>query len=236
MPSFSLPLSVVALAASLLSGCKSSSPASEQQASTVRADSTHAAPPADTAFLRLADQGRVEGSASAPVWMIIASDFQCPYCRIWHDSTYATLVRDYVQPGKVRLAYINFPLPMHPNAVPAAEAAMCASAQGKFWEMHSALFVAQETWSSQSDARPTFEGLAQKVGVDVPAWKRCMDAHTTMPLVQVDVERTRQSGVKSTPSFMILRGNTVVKAIAGAQPTADFRAALDEALAAAGTR
>jgi protein-disulfide isomerase len=93
-----------------------------------------------------ADQARILGRPTAPVWVVEVSDFQCPYCKMWHDSTYETLKREYVNTGKVRLAYINFPLEKHRNAMPAAEAAMCAAAQGKFWEMHDALFDAQAKW------------------------------------------------------------------------------------------
>ena len=85
-----------------------------------------------------ADRGRIRGNPQAGLWIIEASDFQCPYCKMWHDSTYGSLVKDYVESGKVRLAYLNFPLSQHQNAMPAAEAAMCASVQDKFWPMHVA--------------------------------------------------------------------------------------------------
>lgn len=232
MPSFALLLPAATLAASLLAGCKPSAPGSEQAPAARTADSTKAAVATpDSALLARADAGRIQGAANAPVWIVIASDFECPYCRIWHDQSYAELLRDYVTPGKVRMAYINYPLPMHRHAVPAAEAAMCASAQGKFWEMHSAIFGAQERWSQLPDARATFDSLAAKVGANMPDWRRCMTSHATLPLVEADAERTRRAGIQSTPSFMILRGNEMVEGISGAQPTAQFRAALDKALA-----
>src|SRR5213079_1028197 len=81
-----------------------------------------------------ADQGRIAGSPNAGVWVIAASDFQCPFCKRWHDETYPLILRDYVQTGKIRLAYLNYPISSHTYAVPSAEAAMCASAQGKFWQ------------------------------------------------------------------------------------------------------
>lgn len=234
MPSLALALPLAALVASLVSGCKPTAPAGEQAPAARAAADTGRAAASDSATLARADEGRIQGPADAPVWMVIASDFQCPYCRIWHNDTYAALVRDYVAPGKVRIAYINYPLPMHQHAVPAAEAAMCASVQGKFWPMHSAIFETQEQWSALPDARPAFEAAAVKTGLSMPEWRRCMDAHLTLPLVQADAERTRQSGIQSTPSFMILRGSTMERAIAGALPTAEFRAALDQALAKAG--
>ena len=235
MPSLSLLLPVATLAASLLAGCKPSTPGAEQAPATRAADSTKATAAAtpDSALLARADAGRIQGPVDAPVWLVVASDFECPYCRIWHDQSYAELVRDYVAPGKVRMAYINYPLPMHKHAVPAAEAAMCASAQGKFWEMHSAIFEAQERWNELPDAHAAFDSAATKVGVNMADWRRCMTSHATLPLIEADAERTRRSGIQSTPSFMILRGNEMVEGIAGAQPTAQFRAALDKALAGA---
>ena len=78
--------------------------------------------------------------------MILSSDFQCPYCKMWHDSADMTIRREYIDNGKVRLAFINYPIGSHQNAIPATEYAMCAAAQNKFWEMHDALFAAQEKW------------------------------------------------------------------------------------------
>src|SRR5687767_5403414 len=80
----------------------------------------------------IADRSRIQGSPTAPVWMIVVSDFQCPFCRTWHDSTYETLRREYVETGKIRMAYVHLPLSMHRHATITAEASMCAGVQGKF--------------------------------------------------------------------------------------------------------
>src|SRR3954452_15584930 len=98
--------------------------------------------PTDSNITR-ADLARIQGSPTAPLWVIEVSDFQCPYCKQWHDQTYNTFLNQYVKTGKVRLAYVNFPLQSHAHAWPAAEAAMCAGAQGKFWAMHDPLFTTQ---------------------------------------------------------------------------------------------
>src|SRR5678816_4784735 len=121
-------------AAPLLTACNSAS-------STPRADS--AAPTAaskttqtgtNDPLITAADHGRIAGDSSAKTWVIIASDFQCPFCRQWHTESYRQFVDEYVRTGKVKVAYINFPLGQHLNAVPTAVAAMCASAQSRFWE------------------------------------------------------------------------------------------------------
>ncbi|HEY3134160.1 MAG TPA: thioredoxin domain-containing protein, partial [Gemmatimonadaceae bacterium] len=72
--------------------------------------------PTDSNITR-ADLARIQGSSSAPVWVIEVSDFQCPFCKQWHDQTYPLLRDQYVKTGKVRLAYVNFPLAIHAHAM-----------------------------------------------------------------------------------------------------------------------
>ena len=159
----------------------------------------------------------------------MVSDFQCPFCRQWHDEVFATLMRDYVATGKVRVAYLNFPLSGHQNAMPAAEAAMCASVQGKFWEMHDAIFRTQSRWAGLGNPGPTFDSLATSVGVEPTAYRSCITAGATRPMIAADQQRASSAGVKATPTFFI--GSQQIE---GAVPLPDFRAALDKSLA--GTR
>jgi protein-disulfide isomerase len=183
--------------------------------------------PADSVAQRLAaDSGRILGAPGAKVWMIIASDFQCPYCKMWHDQTYAALRKDYVDAGRIRMAYVNFPLDMHVQARPAAEAAMCASAQHKFWEYHTALFQSQDAWAKAGDQSAKFDSLAGVVGVDVPRFHACTQSHVMRAVVEADQFRMQRTGVGSTPTFFI--GNEKVE---GAQPLPVFREAVDSALA-----
>jgi protein-disulfide isomerase len=180
-------------------------------------------------LLQRADRGRIQGDATAPVWVIVASDFQCPYCQTWHSETYGTLVRDYVRAGKIRIAYLNYPLNIHKNAWPAAEAALCASVQGMFWEMHDAIFTNQSRWSTLPNPVPFFDSLAvNKFALKADDWRSCMANHATAALVQADFERLRTAGVESTPSFFV--GD---RGISGAQPTDVFRKAIDNAVAKA---
>ena len=172
-----------------------------------------------------ADRARIQGDGSARVWIVEVSDFQCPYCRMWHDSTYPALVREYVQTGKARLAYVNFPLPSHRNAWPAAEAAMCSGVQGKFWGMHDKLFDTQSTWAALGNPTAFFDSLATSAGVDAARMRACVTAHATRPLIQADIDRATAAGINSTPNFII--GD---QPIVGAQPIEVFRRAIDTAL------
>lgn len=181
-----------------------------------------------TSLLGKADRGRIRGDSSAKLWLIMVSDFQCPYCREWHDQVFATVMRDYVATGKVRLAYLNFPLGIHPNAMPAAEAAMCASVQGKFWEMHDAIFRAQDQWAGLPNPKAVFDSIATSVGVAPAAYRSCIESGATRPMILADEQRATIAGVRATPTFFIGSGE-----LEGAVPLPEFRAALDKALAAA---
>jgi protein-disulfide isomerase len=171
----------------------------------------------------LADHGRILGDSTAGLWVIMASDFQCPYCKQWHDAAFQSIVRDYVNTHKVRLAFLNMPLSMHPNALPAAEAAMCASVQNKFWPVHEALFAAQAQWEGLPNPVAKFDSIVTAAGVNIAQWRTCMTKHSTLPLIQADRDRARQAGVRSTPTFFV--GS---KTLEGSD--ADVRGAIDAAL------
>ena len=180
----------------------------------------------DTALVARADSGRILGSDKAKVWVIIFSDFQCPYCKAWHDQVDAALRKDYVNTGKVRVAFLNFPLPMHKNAQPAADAAMCAASQRKFWAFHDALFATQEQWAQLKDPTASFESAGQKAGLDMTQQRACVAQAKARVLIDADAGRGVRAGVNSTPSFFI--GDT---AVAGLMPAAEFTKIVDMMLA-----
>ena len=185
----------------------------------------------DTSVQARADRGRIQGSPDAKVWLVMVSDFQCPYCRDWHDSTYPAIAREYIQTGKVRLAYVHLPLPSHAHAWPAAEATMCASVQDKFWPLHDAIFATQDQWRRLPDATATFDSLAARAGVEMASWRQCMASHATRGVVAADAERAQRSGINATPAFIV--GGQL---ISGNYPPEAFRPILDSALAAAAGR
>ncbi|MBW7934581.1 MAG: DsbA family protein [Gemmatimonadaceae bacterium] len=216
-----------------LLGCNGSEGAAatrEADAATVRpaAVTAAAADSASAALLAKADAGRILGSPSAKVWLIIISDFQCPFCKSWHDESWEAIRRDYVETGKLRVAYVNLPLSIHPNAAPAAEVAMCASVQDKFWPVQDALFRTQRDWARLPDPQSFFEAIARQAGADVEALRSCVASKATRPLIKGDEERSVQAGAQSTPTFFV--GN---QALIGAQPLTAFRGAIEAALKSA---
>ncbi len=137
-------------------------------------------------------------------------------------------MQEYVKTGKVRYVFRDLPLvQIHPHAFKAAEAANCAGEQGKFWEMHDALFGAQRRWAQLKDATGLFAELASGVGVDAARLRECLSSRVMRPLVQADRDRAVEAGVTSTPSFLIGGAR-----IAGAYPFADFKRVIDSVLAA----
>jgi protein-disulfide isomerase len=184
--------------------------------------------PTDTISDR-ADRARLLGDTNATVWLIMASDFQCPYCKQWHDRAFQQILKSYVNTGKVRLAFLNMPLSMHANAVPASEAAMCAGLQNKFWPMHEALFAGQKEWETLANPDSAMAAIAKKQGVDIAKWTPCYKGHLTRALIQADHDRAIQQRVNSTPTFFI--GDQV---LAGAD--VDVPAAIEAALKAHGAK
>ena len=195
-------------------------------ADTARTAAGALAPSAPDTISDRADRGRIMGDSTATVWLIMASDFQCPYCKQWHDAQFNTIMQEYAAKNKIRMAFLNFPLSIHPNALPASEAAMCAAIQKKFWPVHEALFATQTRWEGLKDPTPVFDSLVTAAGVNMASYKQCVSKHLTAPLIEADRERAKQAGVGSTPTFFV--GS---KVLAGADQ--NIRAALDSAIAQA---
>ncbi|MBA3657842.1 MAG: DsbA family protein [Gemmatimonadaceae bacterium] len=206
----------------------SGKPAAEAKAGTPQAAAATATPSLTDSLVARADRGRIEGSADAKVWLVIVSDFQCPYCKQSHDSTFEQIRKEYVRTGKIKVAYVNFPLNSHQNAWPSAHGAMCASEQGKFWPYADALFKTQEKWAVLQAPKPFFDSLAVSFGLDMKQWRDCVTSERMAGLIRSDRDRGVEAGVNSTPSYLV--GD---KGLAGVHPMEDFRKLLDPAIAAA---
>jgi protein-disulfide isomerase len=219
-----------------LAGCRPADGGTQSAPGSADGKSPRAAQsPSDSArvdaLLQRADAGRIQGSPAAPVWLVEISDFQCPYCKRWHDEVYPVIQREFVVPGHVRMAYVNLPLSMHQHAQAAAEAALCASAQDRFWPMHDKLFETQERWAAMTDVASMFDSLAVASGVNAVEWRACLQSGVMRRVINGDQARAGSSGVRSTPTFFV--GDEPIQ---GAAPIADFRAAIQRARAKAGGR
>ena len=159
------------------------------------------------------------GPANAPVTIIEFSDYQCPYCQVWYNQVYQQLLASY--PNKIRFVYRDLPLPMHPEAVPAAEAADCAGEQNAYWKYHDALFGQQYGLN-----RAAYEHYAADLGLDTKAFTACLDSQRYQAEIQADASDAGRVGISGTPSFVV-NGRILV----GALPFSDFKTVIDEELA-----
>ncbi len=171
---------------------------------------------------------RTKGDPDAPILIVEVSDFQCPYCRVFWEETLPQLEAEYLDTGKARLVFLNLPLPqLHPNAPAAHEFAMCAAVQDRFWPVHDLLFQYQSLWATESDPRTAFQQLADSAQLDREALDQCFDTGAVRELVQREAQSNFQSGLRSTPVFVIEGG-----LLRGAQPMQIWRPILDSILEA----
>lgn len=166
------------------------------------------------------------GSEDAPVVIVEFSDFQCPFCKRFHEQTLPQIKQEYIETGKVRLVYRDFPImQIHPYAGLAALAAECADDQGRFWGMHDLLFERQSEWPIPQ-ARELFAAYARELGVDEEAFSECMTAEKHAEEIFQDLQDGVSYGVEGTPAFFI-NGEK----LEGAWPFEKFQEVIDAALA-----
>jgi protein-disulfide isomerase len=144
------------------------------------------------------------GDDSAPVTWVEFSDYQCPFCTRLYQGAEAQVKTNYIDTGKVKLYFRDFPLSFHPQALPAAMAASCANEQGKYWEMHGKLFNEQESWSGAADVDSIFKGYAVGLGLDNASFSTCYDEAKYFEDISDDFADGQSYGVRGTPSNFLL--------------------------------
>jgi protein-disulfide isomerase len=159
----------------------------------------------------------VQGPAAAPITIVEFSDFQCPFC----SRLKPTLDQVKQKYGdKVRIVFRQYPLPIHNNAPKAAEASLCANDQGKFWEMHDAMFADQ-----QGLAPDALKAKATKIGLKADQFASCLDTGKHADEVKKDIAAGSAAGVNGTPA-MFVNG----RFISGAVPLDDITKVIDDEL------
>lgn len=160
------------------------------------------------------------GPTDAPITLVEFADFQCPFCKQFFTDTLTPLMNAY--PNQIKFVFKNFPLSSHPMAEPAAEAAMCAFEQNKFWEMYNLLYTADQSTFSVS----LFKTYAQSLGLNTTQFDTCLDSSKYSSTIQSDVNDGTSYGVTGTPTFFI---NGFI--LAGNQPIDTFKTMIDSQLA-----
>ena len=169
------------------------------------------------------DGDPVEGSKNAPVTIVEFSDFQCPYCGRFAIETLSQIKTNYIDTGKVKVVYKDFPLSFHENAQKAAEAAQCAFDQDKFWEFHDKIFQNQQDLSVISLKR-----FASELELNTEKFNGCLDSGKMAARVQKDVQEGASVGISGTPAFLV---NGI--GVTGAQPFEVFKQIIDSELSKA---
>lgn len=177
-----------------------------------------------------ASNGRTLGDANAPVTVVEYADFQCPICKRAETEVISRLEQDYVNQGKVKIEFRDYAF-IGQDSWNAAQAALAANDQGKFWQYHDALFNAQGQENSGQFSYTNLVRIAQQVGLDVPTFEKTLSSNAHLAEVQQEVDQASKAGVDSTPTFFI--GD---KKIVGIQSYSQFQSAINAALNSAGAK
>ena len=170
----------------------------------------------------------VMGSPSAPVTIVEFSDFECPYCKRFHEETLPKLKQHYIDKGLVRFIHKDLPLPFHQNAHLAATAARCAQEDGKYWEAYQALYNQQNCLTCQGPL-----AITATTGIKRAKLERCSQDERMKQAVNINTSEAELNGIRATPTFVIGRSNQSMhsgKIIEGAIPWEEFKAIVDRTL------
>ena len=170
---------------------------------------------------RLAEGGSpVLGQNDAPVTILEWGDYQCTYCYKFHRDTLDVIKEDFVDTGRVKIIFKDFPLNGQ-DSILAAEASYCAHDQGKYWEYHDELYG---NWGGERTGwitRKSLESFASTVGLDLQEFGSCLDERKHMERISQMHSFGREIGIDATPSFLVFNGEEIVK-IRGNQPLEVF--------------
>ncbi len=174
-------------------------------------------------MVSLMDDDAVKGDINAPVTIVEFSDYECPFCGKYVEETMPRIIENYVDTGKVKYVFRDFPLSFHADAQKAGEAAECAGEQDMYWDMHDMLFANQDALDVDS-----LKSYAEELGLDTESFNSCLDNGDMAEEVEADMADGAKYGVQGTPAFFI-NGEMV----SGAMPYAVFEDAIETALAEA---
>jgi protein-disulfide isomerase len=166
------------------------------------------------------------GNSNAPITILEWGDYQCTFCYKFHQNTLNTIQEDFINTGKVKLIFKDFPL-NGPDSLLAAEAAYCAEDQEKYWQYHDELY---KNWGGERTGwvtRESLDNFANTVNLDLNEFNKCLDDHKYQNKVKTIHEFGKEIGIDATPSFLVFNGEKIIK-IRGNQPLEVFLKTFDE--------
>ena len=166
------------------------------------------------------------GNSNAPITILEWGDYQCTFCYKFHQNTLSMIQEDFINSGKVKLVFKDFPL-NGPDSLLAAEASYCAEYQEKYWQYHDELY---KNWGGERTGwvtRGSLDNFAMTVNLDLKEFNKCLDEHKYQNKVNAIHEFGKEIGIDATPSFLVFNGEKVIK-IRGNQPLEVFLKTFDE--------
>lgn len=213
-----------ALSAVVLAACDAQN--NDNQASGQgSSESSTPRPTGEGVYTRDSDGFHLNSKSQTPT-VTLYSDFQCPYCAK-ADPTYMQVANEL--DGVMNVTVKNFPLPMHANAVPAAQAVEAAEIQGKHVEMGEKIFQTQQDWEekSQADAVKVYEGYAEELGLDLEKFRSDANSDAVKQIIERDFQAGRNAGVSGTPQWVV--GGKVVEGVESSTSKDDMISAFKKA-------
>ena len=164
----------------------------------------------DPAELMQVVRGVVKGDPDAPITIIEFADFQCPGCGEFATQVKPLLEAEFVETGKAKFLYYDFPLvSVHKHAFLAARAGHCAEDQEKFWPYHDILYRSQPRWSTVQNPASFFEDYAEDLGLDEDEFSACLKSDRHADVVTANMQLGYQLQIQGTPTILVTRGQGV---------------------------
>jgi len=176
---------------------------------------------------KLIDGGSpIMGNPNAPITILEWGDYQCTFCYKFHQNTLNKIEADFIQTGKVKLVFKDFPL-NGPDSLLAAEASFCAQDQEKYWQYHDQLY---KNWGGERTGwitRESLDNFASTVNLNLEDFNKCLDEQKYQNKVKTMHEFGKEIGIDATPSFLVFNDEKIIK-IRGNQPLEVFLKTFDE--------
>jgi len=164
----------------------------------------------------------IMGLKAAPITIVEFGDYQCPNCKAWFLNTKPNIIESFIDTGKVKLIFMDIAF-LGKDSLPAAMATYCAEEQGKYWEYHSVLYTNQQGIDTGWADSANLKNFAFDLGLDMDLFVSCFDSGKFENRVQFNTNIANESGVKATPTFVILDSKGNQETVIGPQPFSVFK-------------
>jgi len=167
------------------------------------------------------------GSPDAPITIIEFGDYQCPFCKMWNTNTKPAVEKNLIETGKANLIYVDFAI-IGPDSIKAHAGSYCAAEQGLYWQYHDYVYANQghenDGWANTKNLKLLVSGVD---GIDSESFSECIDSGKYEQRVRENTQIARDSGARSTPSFIVIGPSGQAVTITGAQPYTVFQQTVD---------